>query len=137
MAETLNIFCDGGARGNPGPAAIGVVILGEQGNILTRIGTGIGETTNNIAEYQAVIAALTYIKDYKLQAKKIVVHLDSLLVAQQLNGLFKVKKNSLRELMLTVRTLESEISGEIYYRHIPRVQNARADAIVNHVLDQA
>src|SRR3989344_3558887 len=96
------VHTDGGARGNPGPAAIGVVI--EEGNkTLAAFGKTIGEATNNIAEYTAVIEALMWLTQHP--ADYIQFFLDSTLVVNQLNGLFKVKEPHLRELLLQVRTL--------------------------------
>lgn len=131
----LNIFCDGGARGNPGRAAVGVVIKSENGT-LAKFGKRIGEATNNVAEYRAVITALEYLRNEKISAHNIVFHLDSLLVARQLSNLYKVKEGHLRELLLGVRILEREVGGEITYQTIPRAQNHEADAQVNSALDQ-
>lgn len=131
----LIIHTDGGARGNPGPAAIGVVIADEQGKKIYEFGKTIGETTNNVAEYTAVVEALRAMKE-KIQAFTVAdFFLDSTLVVNQVNGLFKVKDARLRSLLSQVRILEQEIGGEIRYRAIPREQNRRADFLVNRALD--
>lgn len=126
------IHTDGGARGNPGPAAIGVVIE-HNGKTVTSFGKTIGETTNNVAEYTAVIEALKFLKSYH---GKIDFFLDSTLVVNQLNGLFKVKGPHLRELLLRVRTLEADVEGVITYTAVRRESNRRADLLVNDALDR-
>lgn len=130
------VHTDGGARGNPGPAAIGVVI--EEASDRSKIvefGKRIGEATNNVAEYKAVIEALKNIKGKA--ATEIIFFLDSVLVVNQLNGTFKVKDGKLRELLIGVRTLEAETGGTIRYQVIPREKNSRADFLVNRALDGA
>ena len=138
--KTLFIYTDGGARGNPGPAGIGVVIKTETGQILKKISRRIGETTNNTAEYMAVVEALTYLKEAKHYVKlnhyrQFKFHLDSAVVVNQLNGLYKVKEAHLRELLLKVRIFEQELDGSVTYQQIPRLQNSEADALVNQALD--
>jgi len=142
------IHTDGGARGNPGPAAIGVVIESclckdtrtcVEGKKVQIAGFGkkIGETTNNTAEYTAVIEALRYIQDHQsiLHIENIVFVLDSTLVVNQLNGVYKVKEAHLRELMMSVRMLESEIGVNCIYTIVRREQNREADFFVNQALD--
>ncbi len=140
MSKKLIIFTDGGARGNPGPAAVGVVIKTEEGQILATISQTLGETTNNVAEYQGVVAALEWIKKNKQINKYanmqiVQFFLDSKLVVNQLNGLYKIKENHLKELILKVRQLEQEVGGDIYYGLIPREKNWEADSLVNKALD--
>ena len=144
----LTIHTDGGARGNPGPAAVGVVIEGTiqdgkvQKNVVIEFGKKIGETTNNVAEYTAVIEALeaiqNLIKEHAGKTQDVVTLkflLDSTLVVNQINGIFKVKEPRLRQLLLEVHALEVEVGGEISYTYVPRAQNARADFFVNKALD--
>jgi ribonuclease HI len=134
----LIIHTDGGARGNPGPAAIGVVVekaSDASTTIVTEFGKTIGETTNNVAEYTAVIEALRFLKTYDGEKKRVDFFIDSTLVVNQLNGLFKVKDAKLRELLSNVRILEQETGAELRYTTIPREQNTRADALVNRALD--
>jgi len=133
-SSVLDIYTDGGARGNPGPAAIGVVIRNGK-RILHEFGKTIGSTTNNVAEYTAVIEALTYLKNTKSIHTKIIFHIDSTLVVNQLNGIYKIKNSDLRLLIFTIKNLEQEVGGEITYISIPREQNARADFLVNSSLD--
>jgi len=134
--QALNIYTDGGARGNPGPAAIGVVIKDSQNKILHQFGTTIGQTTNNIAEYQAVVAALKYLIAQKITPQSISFFLDSKLVVNQLNGLWKVKDSSLRQKVIKVRELEGELNTNIHYTAIPREKNYQPDALLNQALDQ-
>ncbi len=149
----LVVHTDGGARGNPGPAAAGVVIEQcqcvsvsmcheKKRKEIVSFGKRIGEATNNVAEYRAVLEALLEIKNEKLKMKneeslEIQFYLDSNLVVQQLNGLFKVKDAKLRELLMQVRVLERECGGVVRYRYVPREQNRRADFLVNKALDES
>lgn len=139
MINALQIHTDGGARGNPGPAAIGVVIetvepTGSKKG-LTQFGKKIGETTNNVAEYQAVYAAFTYLEEEKIVADHIAVYLDSQLVASQLTGIYKIKMPHLQELWARVKNLERKVGKRVVYFSIPRAQNAEADKLVNQALD--
>jgi len=135
----LIIHTDGGARGNPGPAAIGVSITDESGRELAGFGKRIGETTNNVAEYTAVIEALKHLKimieEMSLHVDALNFLLDSQLVVNQLNGLFRVKNSNLRGLLTAVRILESDVGIDVYYCAIPREENTRADYFVNVALD--
>lgn len=123
---------DGAARGNPGPAAIGAIIRDETGNVLGRVSRAIGVTTNNQAEYQAIIAALE--KAISAGAKQAIVKSDSKLVVEQINGRYKIKNTALRPLYQKVVQLAGSLeSFSIIY--VPREQNAEADALANKALD--
>ncbi len=138
MIKKLNIFTDGGARGNPGPSAIGVYIENEKGEEVAAIGKKIGTATNNAAEYKAVIEAFLWIVENKERFPKDMIfnfYLDSLLVCSQIKGLFKVKNADLRTYLFEIRELEAEIKNPIFYTHIPREKNKKADALVNKALD--
>lgn len=139
--KKLFVFCDGGARGNPGPAAIGIVIKDERDKILTSFGKRVGETTNNVAEYLAVIEALEWIKKNKhllSQSPDVLISffLDSSLIVNQLNGLFKVKDSYLRELLVKIREAEAGVGGNISYFLIPRQKNWLADSLVKKTLER-
>jgi ribonuclease HI len=139
MISVLNVFTDGGARGNPGPAATGVYIADENNKQISGFGKLLGVATNNVAEYKAVVQALDWIIENKKQLAanaKICFFLDSKLVCSQIVGLFKVKNVGLKDLLLDVRDREGQISLPMYYKHIPREQNLRADAFVNRALDE-
>lgn len=134
----LKIFADGGARGNPGPAAVGFVIKDEAGKVLTKKGEYLGKATNNVAEYQAVIKALEWLgvnREVISGKEGISFFLDSQLIVNQLNGLFKIKNARLRNLIIQVRQLEGEIGLPVYYQHIRREENKDADFLVNQVLN--
>lgn len=129
----IEVYCDGGARGNPGPAAWGFVVLKD--NQLVMSGSGyIGVATNNVAEYTAVVEALKGLKS-KFNGKNLKFNIDSQLVAMQLSGLFKIKNSRLRELIIKIRTLETSFK-QISYNQIPRSQNTEADKLVNLELDK-
>lgn len=139
MTNNINVFTDGGARGNPGPSAIGVYIESADGKIISGFGKTIGVATNNVAEYKAVIEALSWIIENKKSMSddaKVNFFLDSKLVCSQIIGLFKVKNVDLRNLLFDVREREAQINLPIYYKHIPREQNSKADAFVNEALDE-
>jgi len=130
--KKLIIHTDGAARGNPGPAAIGVVLKDEKGTIIAQISRRIGFTTNNQAEYHAIIAALK--KAISTGATHVELKSDSELVVQQINGRYKIKNIALRPLYQeVVRLIGSLESFKISY--IPRTQNAEADALANKALD--
>ncbi len=139
--QQLYIYCDGGARGNPGPGASAFVVKDNRGTIVARGGKYLGKTTNNIAEYMAVIEALSWLeKNIPTTVKSpliIKLFLDSLLVTNQLNGLFKIKDHNLRELVIKIKGLENQIKADIIYQHIPRSQNFQADELVNEILDKS
>jgi len=137
------IHTDGGARGNPGSAAVGVVIemindecrMPNEKLKTIEISKRIGETTNNVAEYTAVVEALRYIKTKNEKNSEVYFYLDSNLVVQQLNGKFKVKDAKLLELLMQIRMLEQETGGVVTYTYVPRDKNRRADFLVNQALD--
>lgn len=136
--QIINIFTDGGARGNPGPAAIGVYITNGENYVLHKISQAIGSTTNNVAEYSAVVAALSWLieqKDSLAKDTKIHFFMDSLLVASQISGLYKVKNARLADLLFLIRQKEGELQLPITYSHIPREKNKHADSLVNQALD--
>jgi ribonuclease HI len=126
------IYTDGGARGNPGPAAIGVVI----GDIYHH-GEYIGETTNNVAEYSALLHALKKAKSlYKdsLGSTELEIRMDSELIVKQMRGEYRVKNEGLRPLFLDIQKLIPEFH-HVSFHHIPREKNKEADALVNKALD--
>lgn len=125
------IYTDGGARGNPGPAAIGVIIKMGDGEI-KKYSKKIGKTTNNEAEYKAVIFALEKAK--ALGLKKIDVFLDSELVVNQLNHKFKVKNLEMQSFFVKVWNLMLSFK-KVTFNHIPREENREADNLVNRALD--
>ncbi len=128
----LVLHVDGGARGNPGPAAIGVVISGADGEVLDEVAERIGVATNNVAEYRAVLRGLERAR--ALGASEVELIGDSQLVARQLTGAYKVKHPAMRPLYEQAIGLLQQF-GRWQFRTVPRAQNARADALVNAALD--
>ena len=133
----LDVFFDGGARGNPGPAAIGAVVFDpatDPPRVVATVSQVIGETTNNVAEYRALIAGVEAAA--RLGARRVRVHGDSMLVVQQLRGKWKVKSEHLKPLLAEAkRALASFDAVEI--EHVRREENIDADALVNAALDAA
>jgi len=128
----LIVHVDGGARGNPGPAAAAAVISNADGETLAEHSELLGRATNNVAEYRAVLLGLARARD--LGADEVEVIGDSELVAKQIQGLYKVKHEAMRPLYLdAMKALREFRSWSI--RTVPRAQNARADALVNEALD--
>ena len=134
----IEIYTDGGARGNPGPAALGVVIK-KEGQTIKKYAKFIGEATNNEAEYEAVIFALKKIKllfgKNKAKNMEIKVHLDSELVVQQLNHCYKIKEESLQPLFIKVWNLMLDFK-KVTFHHIRRKANQEADSLVNEILNE-
>jgi ribonuclease HI len=131
--DKITMYTDGAARGNPGPAAIGVVLKDGAGAVVATIGRGLGVKTNNQAEYTAVIAGLE--KALSLGAKEVVLKSDSELVVRQLMGRYKVKNADLREMYQRVLTLAGQLE-KFTALNIPREMNKQADALCNKALDQ-
>ncbi|OGH60037.1 MAG: hypothetical protein A2725_00090 [Candidatus Magasanikbacteria bacterium RIFCSPHIGHO2_01_FULL_33_34] len=129
----LTIHTDGGARGNPGPAATGVVIKNEKGEIVASYGEYLGKQTNNYAEYSAMISGLE--KAFELDADEVDCILDSKLIVEQLNGNWKVKEPTLQKLF-TKAWNASQKFKKIKIRHTRRENNKEADAEVNKILDK-
>ena len=137
MKNTLTIYCDGGARGNPGPAAAAFVVL-LNGKIIYKNAFYLGKSTNNVAEYNAVILALKWIlkiSNIKYQVSSITFVLDSELIAKQITGVYKTKNNNLIKLLSKVRFLQEKIKKNINYLHVAREKNRLADFLVNQKLD--
>ncbi|MBI4117153.1 MAG: ribonuclease HI family protein [Parcubacteria group bacterium] len=138
MSQKFTIYTDGGARGNPGPAAMGVIIKGPVET--KKYGEYIGEATNNEAEYQAVIFALKKLKQLIGKEKtkseaEVELHLDSELLASQLNAEYKIKEKRLQQLFLEVWNLKQDFKN-VSFKHIPREDNRGADKLVNQALDK-
>ena len=128
------LFTDGGARGNPGPAAYGFVLEAEDGTVLAAEGEAIGEATNNVAEYSGLIAGLQ--KALELHVPDVEVVSDSELMVKQMRGEYRVKNEALRGLSVEAGRLAREL-GKVEYRHVKRAHNELADRLVNEALDAA
>jgi ribonuclease HI len=129
----LIVSCDGASRGNPGPAGIGAQVTDESGAIFGEIAHGIGETTNNVAEYTAVIEGLTLAQE--LGAKTVTLRSDSQLLINQLTGRYRVKSEHLQPLHRRARSLGAGFE-RISFEHVPREQNSAADALANLGVDR-
>lgn len=128
----VRLFADGGSRGNPGPSASGYVLIATDDTVIFRGGLYLGITTNNQAEYQALKLGLE--TAYDLGIREVAVHMDSLLVINQIKGTFKVKNIDLVPLHASICQLASQFA-HVTYTHVPRALNTLADAEVNKVLD--
>jgi ribonuclease HI len=132
--ERHHLYTDGGARGNPGPAGIGALLMTADGDVVEELADSIGKATNNVAEYQALIAGLEMALDRGVQ--RVDVFLDSELVVRQVNGQYKVKDAGLKPLHQQACLLLSKFH-EVDVKHVRRGQNAAADALVNQAIDAA
>jgi len=132
----VTVFTDGGARGNPGPSAIGVQILNDKNEVLSELSEYIGQATNNAAEYTAVQRALEHMQGFfdDSKAMQVSLNLDSQLVERQLNGVYKVKEPELQTYFDTIKTLMNEFAS-VTFTHVMREDNKEADRLVNQALD--
>jgi len=133
--DELTLYCDGGSRGNPGPAAIGAVVFDVSVDppvLVASVSERIGVTTNNVAEYKPLIAGLEAVAH--LHARVMHVRADSLLVINQLKGRWKVKHENMRPLHADARKLLAAYDV-VDLEHVPREENTEADALVNAALD--
>ena len=128
----ITAFFDGGARNNPGPAGYGVHILDDQGVVLAELHGSLGISTNNIAEYHGLIAALQWAVENNVA--RLTVKGDSLLIIEQMRGNYKVKNEGLKPLYLQARMLVMQI-GDVRFAHVPREQNQDADRLSNLGMD--
>lgn len=132
--QILTIYTDGGARGNPGPAGIGGVILSESGETLHELSGYLGEQTNNYAEYEAIIRALEWCKENGYTRAALALHADSKLAMEQLAGNWKVKHPNVRPQYERAKALIDEFA-QVTFTHVPRAENKRADALANDAMD--
>ncbi|HEX5456593.1 MAG TPA: reverse transcriptase-like protein [Candidatus Saccharimonadales bacterium] len=126
------LFTDGGSRGNPGPAATGVVILDMEDNVVKKSSNYLGETTNNQAEYQALLEGLRLAES--LGVRRLSVYMDSELIVKQINGFYKIKNADLKPHYDKVQDLAGKFK-EVTFTHVPRAMNKLADEMVNKCLD--
>lgn len=125
---------DGASRGNPGPASYGFVLSNDKGEVLYREGKVLGITTNNVAEYTAVLQGLSYIFD-NYPDSEITVISDSQLIIQQLKGVYKIKSEHLKKIYLRIKDIEENLNL-MEYKSVPRAENKLADAMANLALDK-
>ena len=137
--KKLIIHLDGASRGNPGPAGIGIVISDEKGKIISQINEYIGEVTNNVAEYLALIRALKEISGLagkRFSGLAVKFYLDSELLVNQINGLYRTKDKNLFNLLQQVRKLISNFQ-KVEFQYIPREENKLADKLANRAINLA
>lgn len=134
MKNTLDIFTDGGSRGNPGKAACAFVVYNDAGKEIYFKSRFLGVATNNIAEYQGLLMALNWLADGI--DKPTTVNMDSELVIKQLKGEYKVKDAKMKELFDKVQSIKKKIKSSVNFNHVVRSLNKRADALVNEELDK-
>ena len=132
--KELNMYADGGSRGNPGPSALGYALIDMTGNIVVKKGTYLGITTNNQAEYQALRAGLEEAE--RMNVGIVHVYMDSLLVVNQMLGIFKVKNRDLWPIHAAIKERLDHFE-KVTFTHVPRQLNKIADAAVNEALDAA
>jgi len=130
--KKLIIYTDGGARGNPGPAGIGVVIYSQSKAVMKKYSRYIGEQTNNQAEYQALLLGLTAAK--ALQVPRLECYLDSELIVRQMRGEYKVKNKNIQPLYTEAINLVKNFQ-QVIFKHVPREKNQEADKLVNEAID--
>lgn len=129
----ITAYFDGGSRGNPGPAGFGAYIVDEDGTVLAEIAGGIGVATNNVAEYRGLLAALQWAVDHGVTALR--VRGDSLLLVQQMRGVYRVKHAGLIPLHRQAQALCARI-GQVSFEHVPRERNKDADRLSNVGMDE-
>lgn len=133
--NALQLYTDGGSRGNPGKAAIGVVIKSGNGDVVFSHGETIGETTNNVAEYKALIFALSKASEFLSSHDAVFVYMDSNLIVNQMKGSYKIKKAHLMMLHEEAKMLEQKLALPVTYVYILREHNHIADQLLNSALD--
>ncbi len=132
-SKQWKLYADGGSRGNPGPAGAGAYLEDEDGKPIARIYKYLGETTNNVAEYSALIFGIK--EAIRRKAKKLLIRMDSQLVVRQIEGKYKVKEPTLIKLHEKAKTLLEELPG-YSIEHIPREKNEAADELANLAIDK-
>jgi len=132
-AESVVLYSDGGSRGNPGPAGYGFVLLTEKGKTLAEGDRFLGRITNNVAEYEGLLAGLR--KARELGARRVVVRSDSELLVRQLNGSYRVKSPKLKPLFERVKRIAASFDS-CQFTHVRRHQNRRADELANKAMDR-
>ena len=138
--SVLKVYCDGGARGNPGSAASAFVVLNQESRVIYEEAKTLGVATNNVAEYTAVEMAMEWlVRNYSSEVigEQILIRflLDSQLVVNQLNGLFKIKNQTLATIAQKIQNLRRSFFCKVTFEHIRRKKNTLADSLVNKALD--
>jgi len=140
--KTIQIYTDGGSRGNPGPAGIGVVFCDRSGKMIHEYKKAIGRATNNEAEYSAILEALkilsksSWFVENDSADRSVDCFLDSQLVVEQLNGRYKIKQPHIADFVNSIKAEIIKLDLKISFTHIPREKNKEADRLVNEALDE-
>jgi len=137
--KSIVIYADGGSRGNPGPSGAGAVVFDETGKVLAEVSKFIGDTTNNVAEYTAIIEGLLAAKKVAGKSHRkipVEIRMDSELVIRQMIGRYKVKHPNLKPLHNKVMGIIGEDFPNITYTHVPRDKNSHADRLANEAMDR-
>ena len=135
---SINVFTDGGSRGNPGESAYGFYIETTENVEIISVGKRLGITTNNVAEYTGILESLKWVFENltkENEIDKINYFMDSNLAVNQLNGIYKIKNAKLREILFEIKSYENQIKSPIIYKHVRREYNKTADKLVNDALD--
>lgn len=143
MRNTINfdyiVYTDGGSRGNPGPAALGVIVCNGRNEKIKSYGEFLGEKTNNEAEYEAVIFGLKKLKQLfggeAIKKVRVLVRSDSELLVSQLSGKYKIEADHIADFFIKIWNLKIDFA-DVQFEHVPREQNKEADRLVNEALDQ-
>jgi ribonuclease HI len=134
----INIYTDGGSRGNPGPSASAFVVISEKGSEISSGSSYLGDSTNNQAEYSAVLISMNWLKKYvdkNQEVEEIRYFLDSELVVKQLNGIYRTKDEKLKKIAFQITEVRRNLKPKITFTAIPREKNKQADLLVNKTLD--
>jgi ribonuclease HI len=138
--QTITVYTDGGARGNPGPSGAGAVIMGADGKVVAEISKFLGHQTNNFAEYEAVALALEEVKrrfgSLKGKDLQVEVRMDSQLVARQLSGQYQIKEPTLFAHFIRIHNLLVTHFPNVHFTHVPRAENKEADRLANEAMDR-
>jgi len=136
----FTLYADGGARGNPGPAGAGAVVFDESGKRVVEVADFLGIATNNVAEYEAVLRGLAALKDAYpedyFRHAAVTVKMDSKLVIEQMKGAYRVKHPNLIPRHMEIKNLIARHFSKVEFVHVPRAQNADADALANRAMDE-
>lgn len=136
--KKINIYTDGGSRGNPGLSAIGIIVLDENENEVWSLGKKIGITTNNIAEYTALLEAIRWLKENENLIEdggQATFYMDSELVCKQITGIYKIRNENLKKIYFQISTIIASLKQKPQFFNVQRMKNYRADRMVNMALD--
>jgi len=134
-SKRITIYCDGGSRGNPGPAASAFAVI-KNGETIFKDSMFLGRSTNNIAEYQSTLMAIEWLLKNKTSQDTVAIVVDSQLVFKQMTGQYKIKNERIKIMATKIKTLEKKLKTKVKYQWSPRSKNKIADRLVNEELDK-